>query len=79
LEFTDCRCAQSGRTPLFSACQKGHVVVVELLLEQADLMVNKAHAEVREGEAGRERKQEGQAGVHHDAAVEAGSSHSCVG
>ena len=42
-------CAQDGFTPLCMASQKGHKEVVKLLLAQAEVAVNQAELEVREG------------------------------
>jgi ankyrin repeat protein len=53
---------QVGSTPLFMACQNGHMEVVKLLLARSDIAVNQA-TRCEEG-AGRARGQGGRAGVH---------------
>jgi hypothetical protein len=49
--------AQGGATPLYIACQQGHVEVVKLLLAHPDVLVNQAK-EVR-GRGGASRESEG--------------------
>jgi hypothetical protein len=36
-------CMQVGSTPLFMACQNGHMEVVKLLLARSDIAVNQAN------------------------------------
>jgi hypothetical protein len=56
--------AQDGATPLYMACQNGHKEVVKLLLAHADVKINQADEVRGRREAGKERGQEWQAGVH---------------
>jgi ankyrin repeat protein len=57
-------CTQDGWTPLLTACGKGHVEAVKLLLARSDVAVNHANQVRGRGGAGRERGQGGWAGVH---------------
>jgi ankyrin repeat protein len=41
--------AQTGATPLYTACEEGHVEVVELLLSHPDVLVNQAEKVRRRG------------------------------
>jgi ankyrin repeat protein len=47
-------CAQDGATPLFYACEEGHVEVVKLLLSHPDVAVSQAEEVRGRGGASRE-------------------------
>jgi hypothetical protein len=49
-------CVQDGCTPLYAACDKGHMEVVKLLLARVDVDINKEDKVRGRGGVGRERE-----------------------